>query len=92
MFTMTCDAKISRLNHELHSIQKRNMTVSEYLVKIKKMCDLLAAFKHPIFEGKQIQVILAGLSADFEAMVTIAFIFLVSLQMDQLVECESRQH
>ncbi|KAH1099093.1 hypothetical protein J1N35_016014 [Gossypium stocksii] len=75
--------------HEGHS------SVTDYLTKIKKLCDLLAASGNPVSNDEQVGIVLVGLSVNFEAVVTVASLAPELLKMDQLVdillECENRQ-
>lgn len=46
--------------------------MKEYLTKIKGICDLLNASVHTVSDDKQIDIILAGLSVEFESVLTVS--------------------
>lgn len=62
---------------------------------MKCLCDVLSAFGHGISENEHVQVILAGLSMEYESVITLAAMYSpIPMMMDQLVEalleCENR--
>ncbi|KAG8475464.1 hypothetical protein CXB51_032333 [Gossypium anomalum] len=95
LFAADTTAKQSQLRHELHSLQKGNLSIRLYVDKIKALCALLAASGSPISEAERTAVLLAGLSSEFEAIVSHASLSPVSLPfqrlVDALIECEARQ-
>ncbi|GMJ04377.1 hypothetical protein HRI_004106900 [Hibiscus trionum] len=86
-------SRLSALRHTLHSQKKRNLLVSEYLSKIKNICDTLNASGNVVTEQEQISVILAGLTAEFESVITFASREGQSLESvsEMLLDCEARQ-
>ncbi|KAG8476579.1 hypothetical protein CXB51_033494 [Gossypium anomalum] len=95
LFGAASGAKISRLKHELYSVKKGHQSVKEYLGQIKKICDLLAASGHPVSAEEHTNIVLAGLSQDFDSVVTAASFSPEPLALDRLMEilleCERRQ-
>ncbi|KAE8668248.1 hypothetical protein F3Y22_tig00112344pilonHSYRG00309 [Hibiscus syriacus] len=93
LFGVRSSAKISSLRHSLHSQRKAGLTVSDYLAKIKTVCDLLNVAGCDVPEQKQVSVILAGLSMEFESIIAIASRDVVSLDSltEMLLNCEARQ-
>lgn len=83
------------MKHDLHSLKKNHLSDTEYLAKIKNLCDLLSASSHPLSDTDQVDIVLIGLSAEFEPVVTVVLFALESISMDHLIdillECESRQ-
>ncbi|KAL4383734.1 hypothetical protein GQ457_15G015170 [Hibiscus cannabinus] len=65
-------AKISSLRHSLHSQKKGCLSISEFLAKIRLICDTLSAAGSVISEQEQVSVVLAGLSVEFESVIAIA--------------------
>ncbi|XP_016711535.1 uncharacterized protein [Gossypium hirsutum] len=95
LFAADTTAKQSQLRHELHSLRKGNLSIQLYVDKIKTLCALLAASGSPTSEAERTVVLLAGLSSEFEAIVSHASLSPVSLPFQQLVdaliEYEARQ-
>lgn len=52
-FGTTSDIKISSLRHALYSIKKAGLTVKEYLLKVKTLCDSLTAVGSLVTEREQ---------------------------------------
>ncbi|GMI63999.1 hypothetical protein HRI_000069200 [Hibiscus trionum] len=85
--------KVSSLCHSLHSQKKRGLSVSEYLGKIKQICDTLSASRNVVTEQEQMSVILAGLTAEFESVIVVASRETQTLKSlsEMLFDCEARQ-
>ncbi|XP_039022461.1 uncharacterized protein LOC120154905 [Hibiscus syriacus] len=92
LFGVRSSAKISSLRHNFHSQRKAGLTVSDYLAKIKTICDLLNVVGCVVPEQEQVSVILAGLSMEFESIIAIASRDVVSLDSltEMLLDCEAR--
>ncbi|KAK5825677.1 hypothetical protein PVK06_020535 [Gossypium arboreum] len=71
-FGVKSNLKVSRMRHELYSLKKANLTVKEYLAKVKCLSDSLAAAESVVTEQEQVSIILAGLSLEFESIRVIA--------------------
>ncbi|KAG8492721.1 hypothetical protein CXB51_010467 [Gossypium anomalum] len=84
---------VSTLRHSLYSQKKGQLTVKEYLAKIKSLCDTLMAIGSGISEQEQISVILAGLPVEFESIRVVASAMCVPLDLlaEMLIDCETRQ-
>lgn len=79
-------AKMSRIKHDLHSIKKGELTVKEYIAKIQKTCALLEASRSILSEAEKVEVILAGLSSDFDEVITLASFSSETLPFQKLVD------
>ncbi|KAG8500106.1 hypothetical protein CXB51_003624 [Gossypium anomalum] len=90
-FAADSSTKQSQLRHELHSLRKGSLSIRSYVNKITSLCALLAA------SGSQIwmAVLLAGLSSEFDAIVSSVSLSIGPLTfqriVDTLIECEARQ-
>ncbi|KAG8479763.1 hypothetical protein CXB51_029589 [Gossypium anomalum] len=92
-FGVKSNVKISSMRHALYSVKKANLTVKEYLAKVKTLCDNLIAAGSPISEQEQVSIILAGLSMEYESIRIFASATQVSLDLltEMLFDCEARQ-
>lgn len=92
-FSAKSSLKISSMSHALYSLKKINLSVKDYVAKVKQLSDDLTAAGSPISEQGQISVILAGLSVDFESVRVFASVTPLSLDLltEMLLDCESRQ-
>lgn len=70
-FASQTRAKIKQLKTQLKAIKKQGSTAAEYLIKIKKTIDALAAVGVPISTKDHIEVILDGLNEDYGPFITI---------------------
>ncbi|MBA0862508.1 hypothetical protein Goshw_009442 [Gossypium schwendimanii] len=95
LFAASSGAKISHVKHNLYSIKKGELTVREYVVKIENVCALLAASGSAMSEAEKVEVVLAGLSSDFDAVLILTSFSTETLLFQRLVdiflEFESRQ-
>lgn len=86
---------MSRLKHELHSLKKGHLSVKDYLGQIKKFCYLLVASGHPMSNDEHVNIVLAGLSIEFDSVIMVVSFSPEPLAFDRLVdilvECESRK-
>jgi hypothetical protein len=71
IFNSQSAAKIMHHKRILHSIKKDNLSMGEYLAKIKTTCDLLEAAGHKITESEQVLIILSGLNDEYESVVAV---------------------
>ncbi|MFQ6662284.1 hypothetical protein Gotur_030148 [Gossypium turneri] len=67
LFATSTGAKIFRIKHELHSLKKGVLTVTEYIAKVQNICALIEASSSVISEAEKVEVILAGLPSEFDA-------------------------
>lgn len=65
----TC-AKQSQLRHELHSLKKSGLSIRSYVDKVKGLYALIVASGAQISEAERTAVLLAGLSSEFDAVVS----------------------
>nr|POF07385.1 hypothetical protein CFP56_37452 [Quercus suber] len=70
MFASKSRARIMQLKLELQTTKKGNLSMTDYLQKIKSLADSLAAAAQPIPEPDLILHILGGLSPEYESFVT----------------------
>ncbi|MFQ6656177.1 hypothetical protein Gotur_026398 [Gossypium turneri] len=84
---------VSTLRHSLYSQKKGQLTIKEYLAKIKGLCDTLMAAGNAISEQAQINTILTGLSVEYESIRVVASAMCVPLDLfvEMLTDCEARQ-
>lgn len=73
---------MARLTHELHSLKKGDLTVMEFVDKVRGLCAMLLASGHEVSEAAQVRVLLAGYPVEYDAVVTMASFLLVPLQLD----------
>lgn len=93
---LSTGAKVSRIKYDPHSTKKGDLTIKkEYIVKIENICTFLAASGSAVSEAEKVKVVLAGLSSDFDAILTLALFSTEHLPfqrlVDVLMEFESRQ-
>ena len=68
-FASQSKAKMMQYKMQLQSVKKENMSMIDYLGKIKTYCDLLAAVGCKISEDDQILHVLNGLSAEYDPVI-----------------------
>ncbi|KAG8492176.1 hypothetical protein CXB51_009599 [Gossypium anomalum] len=92
-FGAKSNLKVSRMRHDLCSLKKANLTVKEYLAKVKRLSDSLATAGSVVTEQEQVIIILAGLSLEFESIHVIASASPMSLDLltKMLLDCEARR-
>ncbi|MBA0641580.1 hypothetical protein Goklo_026118 [Gossypium klotzschianum] len=81
LFAASTGAKISRIKHELHSLKKGTLPPL-----VQNTYALLEASGSVVLEAKKVEVILAGLPSDFDAVLTLASFSLETLSFQQLVK------
>ncbi|KAK5793531.1 hypothetical protein PVK06_034681 [Gossypium arboreum] len=95
LFAADSSAKQSQLRHELHSLRKGSLSIRSYVNKITSFCALLAASGSQISEDERTTVLLAGLTSEFDAIISSVSCStsVLSFQriIDALLECEARQ-
>lgn len=52
LFTATSEAKVGRVKHDLHSIKKKDLSITDYLACVKSKCDVLSTSGHGVSETK----------------------------------------
>ncbi|KAG8472240.1 hypothetical protein CXB51_034481 [Gossypium anomalum] len=85
--------KISSMLHALYSIKKANLSVKDYLAKVKSLSDSLVTTRSPVLEQEQVSIVLAGLSMEYESIRILASATPMSLDLltELLLDCETRQ-
>ncbi|KAL0001153.1 hypothetical protein SO802_014934 [Lithocarpus litseifolius] len=84
MFASKSRARIMQLKLELKTTKKSNLSMTDYLQKIKSLADSLAAATQPIPEPDLILHILGGLSPEYESFVTSVTTRLDDLSLEDL--------
>ncbi|KAG8498357.1 hypothetical protein CXB51_006727 [Gossypium anomalum] len=92
-FGAKSNVKISSMRHALYSIKKANLSIKDYLAKVKNLSDPLIAAGSPISEQEQVSVVLVGLSMEYESIHIFASATPMSLDLltEMLLDCEKRQ-
>ncbi|XP_077233390.1 uncharacterized protein LOC143875669 [Tasmannia lanceolata] len=72
LFARTNDAKLQRLENELLSSLQKDMTVSEYITKIKSICEELSKLDptNAISEARMRRIIIHGLMPEYNGLIT----------------------
>ncbi|KAK5776145.1 hypothetical protein PVK06_044104 [Gossypium arboreum] len=86
LFAAVTGAKLSRIRHDLHSLKKGTLSISQYVAKIQNICILIEAFGSQISEVEKVEVVLASLTLEFDVVLTIAFFSIETLPFQQLVD------
>ncbi|KAL5544306.1 hypothetical protein UlMin_008090 [Ulmus minor] len=68
--SMATTPALQMLSHSLPTLKKGSMSMMDYLMKLKGFSNNLAVVEEPVSEQDQIMNILAGLEADYNAVVT----------------------
>ncbi|KAH1128731.1 hypothetical protein J1N35_000109 [Gossypium stocksii] len=81
------------MRHALNSLKKANLTVKEYLFKVKSMSDSLIAAGSKVTDQEQVSIILARLSMEYEPIRALASATPMSLDLlkEMLLDYEARQ-
>ncbi|KAK5775611.1 hypothetical protein PVK06_043519 [Gossypium arboreum] len=84
---------ISTLRLSLYSQKKGQLSIKEYLAKIKNLCDKLASAGYCISAQEHNSTILAGLPIEYESINVVASAMPASIYLlaEMLVDCEARQ-
>lgn len=86
-------AKLSSIRHTLYSIKKADLSVKDYLSKVKSLSDSLTTAGSFVSDQEQVSVIVAGLPIEFESIRIFASATPVSLEVvtEMLLDFEARQ-
>ncbi|KAG8479816.1 hypothetical protein CXB51_029314 [Gossypium anomalum] len=92
-FGAKSSVKISSMRHNLYSIKKSNLSIKDYLSKVKSLSDSLTAAGSLVTEQEQVSIILAGLPIEFESIRVLATATPMTLELvtEMLLDCEARQ-
>lgn len=69
-FSSSSRARIMQLRLELQSTKKGSLSMIDYITKVKRATDSLAAIGEPVSEQDQVMNLLGGLGSDYNAVVT----------------------
>uniref|UniRef100_A0A803P3U5 Retrovirus-related Pol polyprotein from transposon TNT 1-94-like beta-barrel domain-containing protein n=1 Tax=Cannabis sativa TaxID=3483 RepID=A0A803P3U5_CANSA len=69
-FSSQSKARLLQLKSQLSNIQKGNQSISDYVDKIKVLCDSLAIAGHPISDLDLVLHLLNGLGPEFDSVVS----------------------
>lgn len=86
LFAAATGTKLSRMKHDLHSIKKGALTIKEYIAKIQNTCALLDAFGSVVLEAEKVEIILVGLSSDYDEVITLASFSSETLPFQKIVD------
>ncbi|KAH1090586.1 hypothetical protein J1N35_017843 [Gossypium stocksii] len=70
LFATNTGAKQSRIRHELHSLKKGTLSIKNYIAHIRNLCAFLEASGTRIQEAEKTEVMLIGLPANFNTVVS----------------------
>lgn len=71
LFAAQSTARVMNFKLQLQTLKKGNLSMKDYLLKMKSICDNLAACGRPISKEDQVLSILAGLGGEFEPTVAV---------------------
>ena len=67
MFATNTKARKIQLKNELHTVEKKSMSVSDYALKIKGICESLASINVAVDDDDKVEVCLRGLTPQYKA-------------------------
>jgi hypothetical protein len=70
MFAAQSKARIMQIRYQLTTLKKGALSVADYFQKVQTLAHTLAAIDEPLKESETISYILAGLSTDYDPLVT----------------------
>ncbi|KAE8710348.1 L-ascorbate oxidase-like protein [Hibiscus syriacus] len=70
-FASSSTTMIMNLHYRLKAIKKEDLSMRNFITKVKELCDALAACGSPVSEYEQIATILNGLSSEYRPFVAI---------------------
>ena len=68
IFAANMTARKLQLRQELNGIQQRDMSIGNYTLKIKELCDALGSINVSIDDDEMVQICLGGLAPRFGAI------------------------
>lgn len=86
LFAAVSGAKLSCIRHDLHSLKKGKLSITDYVAKIQNIYALIEASGSRISEAEKVEVVLAGLTPDFDAVFTLASFSTETLPFQRLVD------
>ncbi|KAL5561469.1 hypothetical protein UlMin_031216 [Ulmus minor] len=70
IFSSSSRARLMQLRLQLQTTKKTSISMIDFIMKIKSLCDNLVAIGEPVTDQDQIINLLAGLGSDYNAVVT----------------------
>ena len=70
MFATNTRAKKIQLKNELNIVERKNMSVNDYTLKIKSICESLASINVIVDDDDKIEVCLRGLGPQYKSFAT----------------------
>ena len=70
MFATNTRAMKIQLKNELNTVERKNMSVNNYTLKIKSICESLASIKVTVDDDDKIEVCLRGLGPQYKSFAT----------------------
>ncbi|KAJ0962959.1 hypothetical protein J5N97_028081 [Dioscorea zingiberensis] len=70
MFSSRSRARIMQIRLQLSTLQKKDLSVTDYFHRVKNLADTLSAIGQPLQEEEIISYMLAGLGSDYDPLVT----------------------
>ena len=58
------------MKNELHTVEKKSMSISEYALKIKGICESLASINVAVYDDDKVEVCLCGLTPQYKSFKT----------------------
>ncbi|MCO5546845.1 hypothetical protein L7F22_000282 [Adiantum nelumboides] len=65
MFATNTKARKIQLKNELHTIEQKNMSINDYALKIKSICESLASINVTMEDDDKVKVCLHGLKPQY---------------------------
>ena len=70
MFATNTRARKIQLKNELNTVERKNMSVNDYTLKIKSICESLASINVTVDDDDKIEVCLRGLGPQYKSFAT----------------------
>ena len=70
MFATNTKARKIQLKNELHTVEKKSMSISDYALKIKGICESLASINVVVDDDDKVEVCLRGLTPQYKSFKT----------------------
>ena len=70
LFSSQSQARILRIQYQLSTLQKGNLSISDYYQRAKTLADTLAAIGQPLQDSEVVSYILGGLDSTYDSLVT----------------------
>lgn len=84
MFASQTRARVVHLRIALATTRKGNLSITDYYTKMKDFGDEMAAAGRPLDEGELVEYIIAGLSSEFESLVSALLTRVEPIGMEEL--------